>query len=138
MTVSQVDSSVQELRVRSEFAKGHVVRAFVREFADQAGMSADGIADLLLAVTEVFNNAVEHAHHFDASREIEVRVYRLPGAIRVDVEDQGPGFIPNTAQSTAPIDPTQRGIGLFLARHLVDELTFERGIGTIVHLTKRL
>ncbi|MBI3945667.1 MAG: ATP-binding protein [Armatimonadetes bacterium] len=138
MTASLLSGGLQELRIGSEFANGHQVRSFVREVARGASMGQEAMADLLLAVTEVFNNAVEHAHQFDAGREVAVRVHHLPHAIQVDVEDQGPGFAPGAATGVSPVLPTQRGLGLFLARQLVDDVTFERGAGTIVHLTKKL
>ncbi|HOJ20816.1 MAG TPA: ATP-binding protein [Armatimonadota bacterium] len=132
-----VDSDTRELRVSSEFRHGHRVRAFVREAVEECGFDKQAVADLMLAVTEIFNNAVEHAHHFEAHREVVIRVHRHQGAIQVDITDQGPGFVPREA-ATPPASflPTQRGLGLFLARNLMDEIHFSHGAGTTVHLVK--
>lgn len=127
-----------EWRVASEFRQGHAVREFVHGFAARCGMEPEAISDLLLAVTEVFNNAVEHGHRFDAQREVLVQVCRLDNAVRVDITDQGTGFTANTELQPARVQPTQRGLGLFLVRTLVDKVSFSHGSGTTVHLFKKL
>lgn len=136
MTFTEPIQDVRELRVSSEFRNSHRVREFVRDVARACKLDNESIADLALAVTEVFNNAVEHAHRFEAGREVVVRVYPRDGAVEVDVADQGPGFTPSENGPLTPPLPTQRGLGLFLARQLVDEVTFGRGAGTTVHLVK--
>ncbi|NLC55278.1 MAG: ATP-binding protein [Armatimonadetes bacterium] len=136
MTSSELLQGVQELRVGSEFRNSHRVREFVRGAARECNLGDEAVADLALAVTEVFNNAVEHAHRFEADRQIIVRVHPRPEAIQVDIVDEGPGFAPDEASLRAPATPTQRGLGLFLARQLVDRISFTRGPGTTVHLLK--
>lgn len=131
-----VDSDTRELRVSSEFRLGHTVRAFVREAAEECDLGTQAVADLMLAVTEIFNNAVEHAHRFEAHREVLIRVHRRQGALQVDITDQGPGFTPLETSSPASFFIKQRGLGLFLARQLVDEIRFSHGAGTTVHLVK--
>ncbi|MDH7569358.1 MAG: ATP-binding protein, partial [Armatimonadota bacterium] len=113
------------------------VREFVRGVVENTPLGREGTADLLLAVTEVFNNAVEHAHRFDASRQVVIRIHRRPDAVEVEVQDEGPGFTPPDVKVPSHVLPTQRGLGLFLARSLVDEVTFKHGPGTTVRLVKR-
>jgi hypothetical protein len=83
-------------------------------------------------VTEVYNNAVEHAHRFEAGREVVIRAHRCARGLQVDVADEGPGFSPAEVAHPSPVQPTQRGLGLFLARQLVDHLEFSHGSGTTV------
>ncbi len=134
--MTSVESDARELRVSSEFRHSHRVRAFIRQMAEECDLGKEAVADLVLAVTEVFNNAVEHAHRFEARREILVRVHLRRGALQVDITDEGSGFAPIEAAQPLPASPTQRGLGLFLARQLVDEMNFTHGPGTTVHLVK--
>lgn len=100
-------------------------------------MQREAIADLLLAATEVFNNAVEHAHQFRAEQEVSVRVHCDDGVMRVEVKDHGPGIHSRPVVYTPQqVPPTQRGLGLFIASQLVDSLTFHADAGTIVCLAK--
>ncbi len=137
MTSVEVESRTQEWRVRSEFRCGHTVREMVRSAAAECPLTPDGVGELLLAVTEVFNNAVEHAHRFDAERDILVRVQHLPDAIEVFVVDHGPGFQPAVLEAPEHVLPTQRGLGLFLASQLVDEISVTGNGGTTVRIVKR-
>ena len=72
---------------------------------------------VVLLVSELVSNAVKHA----ASSSIVVRCAVTPRCVRVDVADQGPGFVPDPG----PIDPSHvGGWGL----HLVDELSSRWGV----------
>lgn len=70
--------------------------------------------DVVLAVSELAANAVEHSA---AGRDdnFEVRIAHLPGAVRVEVHDHGGAGEPRLGRAG---EEATRGRGLFLVDHL--------------------
>lgn len=86
--------------------------------------------NLSTALAEVLTNAIAYGNRYDAARVVRVRVEVTPAAVRVHVTDDGEGFNPDAVP-----DPTlpenlehEDGRGLFVLRHLVDQVSFnEKG-----------
>jgi anti-anti-sigma factor len=104
------------------------LRSAVRGWAQDAGLDAGRIDDLLLAVGEAAANSVEHAYG-DRARAGRVRVdvaLDPGGAVTGEVADEGSWRPP-------PADPGFRGRGLRLVRELADEVRLLPGpSGTVV------
>jgi serine/threonine-protein kinase RsbW len=92
------------------------------------------LADIETAVGEALANAAEHGHKVDSGFEVCVYVER--DQIVIEVQDEGGGFR-STASGLKPAHDAPRGFGIFLMRHLMDEVDFDER-GTRVRLTKRL
>jgi serine/threonine-protein kinase RsbW len=104
------------------------VRAFVEGHAHAAGLSQDGVAELVLAVDEAVSNCVEHGLRGDEG-EIEVRVEPQRNALRVIIRDDAARFDPTRAPAThldlSPLDRAQPGgFGLELMNRLVDGIDY--------------
>jgi anti-sigma regulatory factor (Ser/Thr protein kinase) len=115
-------------------AKGMAaLRRRIAVYADQAGMIADRIADLQLAVTEIGTNAVRHA-----GRVATLRVWREPD--RVICEIRGAGEISDLmAGRVIPSPDSPRGRGLLIANRLCDLVqTHTAPAGTTTRLHMRL
>ena len=86
-----------------------------------AGVSADVLGDLKLALTEACTNSVRHAYA-DGNGVVEI-VYELyPDRLEVVVVDQGEGF---TRGETVPVDNddlSEGGLGIAIIEALADEL----------------
>ncbi|MGA2394381.1 MAG: ATP-binding protein [Candidatus Lustribacter sp.] len=96
---------------------------------------ADGdLADIETAVGEALANAAEHGHRAGSGFEVRVRVER--GSLVIEVQDEGGGF-PSVPVAVSPPHDAPRGFGIYLMRHLMDEVAFDER-GTCVRLTKRL
>jgi serine/threonine-protein kinase RsbW len=97
---------------------------------------ADGdLADIETAVGEALANAAEHGHR--AETGFEVRVFVERDRIVIEVQDEGGGFRSPRGESRKPAHDSPRGFGIYLMRHLMDEVDYNEG-GTCVRLTKRL
>lgn len=119
---------------RSVAEARHAVAAFARG----CGIGVVDVSDLMLAVGEACNNAVEHGHV--AGGEISVDCVHEQGVLTVAVSDAGPGFMP--ADRHAPGDGSMafvgRGRGIPIMRALMDRVTFGSNAGgTTVVLEKR-
>jgi len=112
-----------------------VARRAVRDFARAHGLEASLLSDIELAVGEALNNAAEHGNkergHVLVSCTIDD--HRLI----IEVQDDGPGFLPENIAAPNSADPALRGFGLYLMRTLMDDVSFADR-GRKVRLMKRL
>lgn len=92
------------------------------------------LADIETAVGEALANAAEHGHRAESGFEVRVRVERE--MLVIEVQDDGAGFDASPAVECPAYD-APRGFGIYLMRHLMDEVHYDIG-GTCVRLAKRL
>ena len=104
--------------------------------------------ELRLALEEIVRNAIEWGNRNDPSKKLRLSYCLLTDRITFRVEDEGKGFDP-TGLKDPSLNPQAHiherrasgkrmgGWGLFLARKMVDDVTFNRK-GNIVFLTKYL
>ena len=109
------------------------VRRLVSQRAAAAGMDPRRGHDLVLAVSEVANNSVRHAH----GRGV-LRVWQDGQVLICEVADRGRPDRPLVGG--APPTPGQEGgYGLWIARRLCDHVeTLSTGSGTVIRLYMRL
>lgn len=104
--------AVDELRVaRGELA---AVRALVSDHAHRAGLGANQVDDLRLALTEVAANSLDHGGGNGV-----LRAWREPGALVFEVRDGGQ-ITDLLAGRTTPHREQARGRGLWLVNQLCD------------------
>jgi serine/threonine-protein kinase RsbW len=92
------------------------------------------LADIETALGEALANAAEHGHRSDTG--FGVRAFVERDRIVIEIQDEGGGFR-SAATTPKPAHDAPRGFGIYLMRHLMDEVDFDEG-GTRVRLTKRL
>lgn len=121
---------VLEIPSRAEYIL--LTRLTVAGVGQAAGLGADSIYDLKLAVTEAVTNVIRHAAV--DSFQVEYRVLR--DAVEVTVTDAGGGF--NVEELTGK-PGEYGGFGLTVIRSLVDELVLDTtaGGGTRLKMVRR-
>jgi serine/threonine-protein kinase RsbW len=96
---------------------------------ETASLSENQRSDLAIALSEALANAAIHGNHLkpDCPVRVTVRVKAGTEAV-IEIEDAGPGFDhANTSDPTAEAHVLRPGgRGVFLMRHLVDELSYNR------------
>jgi anti-sigma regulatory factor (Ser/Thr protein kinase) len=118
------------------------VRAAVQEYADQAGMPADRVIDLVLVVHELVANAVRHG-----AGTGRLRIWSQPDGLRCEITDDGPAARGTEAGHEKPrgdpepdpdLDPDPdpdlanpwpyvNGHGLWVARKVADRMHVRSG-----------
>lgn len=86
--------------------------------------------NLRTALAEVLANAIVYGNRLDPTKLVRVEINCGPEAVRIDVADDGIGFDPSGIPdpTTAVNVERDNGRGLFVLRHLVDQVEFnERG-----------
>ena len=120
------------------------VRLLLSGTAARADLTVAEINDLQTAVGEACNNCIEHAFTEEersaGKARMQITITVTKGEVKVEVEDSGRGFDPKrVARPLVPDVGSTKGLGLYLAEQLTDEMRVESapGSGTKVTLVKR-
>ena len=139
------------LRVSCRLLTADRLVRFLTEFEETVPVPDRDL--LMTAFREMLLNAMEHGGGFDSEKVVEVTAARTARAIVYHFQDPGMGFSASTAQVAAARGPDDimtaalkraelgmrpGGLGVLIARQIVDELVYnERGneVLLIKHLT---
>jgi anti-sigma regulatory factor (Ser/Thr protein kinase) len=107
-------------------------RSFLRGLATEAGFSNRTTEEVLLAVMEACNNAIEHS----GSGEWRLAWRAFNSCLEFEVQDDGQFKQP----LPLPVDASSRGRGMLLMMALMDSVSVRRGTagdpGSAVRLVK--
>ena len=103
------------------------VRRVVEAAAQSAGLPADHVYEVVLAVHEACANVIQHAYAGRPGGTFTVACHRQPGGLEVRVRDQGKPFDIQAAAELPPDELREGGRGVFLIRRLMDEVDSRRG-----------
>jgi len=94
------------------------------------------------AFMEIFNNIVIHAYQRRAGGQIEIEIALSSDAIVIEVHDTGRAFdLDNVAALPTDLDEEslpEGGMGIHIAKTMLDEMTYEPGPPNVWRLCKRL
>ena len=123
-----------KLQVPSSAENLLMIRAFVVQVGEQAGLDPEGVDSLELAVDEACANVIEHAYGNDASQEITVRAVFDADEIRIGIVDGGRGFdpaaVPSEELPKLIAERRSGGLGLRIIRSVMDQVRYEIEPGT--------
>ena len=113
-----------------------IIESFIDNAKEKYALNDDIYGNIMIAVTESVNNAILHGNKGDKSKSVDLRLKLEENTIRFTVEDEGEGFqYDELPDPTAPENlENPGGRGIFLMKHLCDEVTF-REEGRVVELT---
>ena len=133
------DSSVEtiELRLPCKAEWVGVARLAVAGVANRLNFSVEDIDDLKLAVAEACTNCIQHAGDSD---EVRIACAVHGDKLVVTVEDHGKGFDGGGIVPRMLGEPKVGGLGVFLIRTLMDDVSYEVDphTGTKLTMTKHL
>jgi len=103
-----------------------MIESFIDNAKERFNLDDDIYGNIMIAVTESVNNAIKHGNHGDQSKNVQLSLHFEESMIRFRVEDEGDGFDhKNLPDPTAPENIDKPGgRGIFLMRHLSDEVKF--------------
>ena len=118
----------QKLLIPSTAENIVLVEKLVDDVCDLFDIKEEIYGHILVALTEAVNNAIQHGSKANSNSNIEVTFKVIKNeTLFFTVKDQGPGFDFNNLPD--PTDPKNlekpTGRGIFLMRHLCDNVTFE-------------
>jgi len=118
---------IDSLQIPSDFSSLVDVENLVDRVCGNLGVEEDSYGNILIAVTEAVNNAIQHGNVFDTKLFVDVAVGDQPTEFCFNVKDQGKGFdFSNLPDPTAPENiMKENGRGIFLMKSLSDNVEFD-------------
>lgn len=112
-----------------------MIESFIDNARERFKLDDDIYGNIMIAITEAVNNAIKHGNRSDSSKNVSLSLSLEERLIKFRVQDEGPGFdYENLPDPTSPENLEKPGgRGIFLMKHLSDEVEFKEG-GRIVEL----
>lgn len=113
-----------------------IIESFIDNAKEKFNLDDDIYGNIMIAVTETVNNAIIHGNKGDRNKNVTISLSLNDNVIKFMVEDQGMGFdYHNLPDPTSPENLDKpSGRGIFLMKHLSDEVSFLNN-GRIVELS---
>jgi serine/threonine-protein kinase RsbW len=100
---------------------------------------ADGFSEQVLsAVGEAVNNITLHGYRDRPSDIIRARMRIDGGVLRLAIEDYGASFDPLSVRLPDLDALPESGLGIYIIRCLMDEVSYESGRPNVLSLAKRI
>lgn len=113
---------IETLLLKTHREEVHKIEQFAERIADQYNIGDSYFANILLSLTEAFNNAMLHGNKLDEKKNIKVEFYMSNKEMIFVVSDEGFGF---NAEDFLKIETENQGRGLLLIKHVSDSIEFE-------------
>jgi serine/threonine-protein kinase RsbW len=117
-------------------------RRFVEETAARFQVAPEAISKLVLAVDELVTNIIVHGYEGQPG-SIEIELRSIGADLQIRLIDQSPPFDPTRVpdpDTTLPLEERPLGgMGIYLARKIMDRMTYraDTGRGNELTLLKR-
>ncbi len=116
-----------------------IVESFIDNAKERFHLNDDIYGNIMIAVTESVNNAIVHGNQNASNKNVSLKLNLDANALKITVRDEGLGFDYNTLPDpTAPENLAEPGgRGIFLMKHLSDEVHFEdqgRSVSMVFYL----
>lgn len=120
---------IRTLKLPSNVESISSIENLIDEISIELALNDDLYGNVLISVTEAVNNAIQHGNKYQNELLVTALVLDQSDAFCFSVSDEGSGFdFSNLPDPTAPQNIlNEHGRGVFLMRHLADEVEFEEG-----------
>lgn len=111
---------------KSEIKNINLVEKLIDDISTKYQLHSDIYGKLLLAVVEGVNNAIVHGNKLEKDKDVILQYEVTDKEIQFVISDNGPGF--DHEKLPDPTKPENiektHGRGIFLMKHLADEVDF--------------
>ena len=120
-------SIIEKVKLPTDYNSLVDVEALVGNVCEKLGVVEDAYGNVLIAVTEAVNNAIEHGNAMNKDLLVSVFVGDDDSGFCFNVMDEGKGFdYTNLPDPTSPENILkENGRGIFLMKNLADEVFFD-------------
>ena len=131
---------IESLKVPSNFESINKVEVLIDSVCSKLLVNEDYYGNVLIAVTEAVNNAIQHGNKESDDLMVDLYVGDKETDFCFSVTDSGPGFdFKNLPDPTAPENiEKENGRGIFLMKSLAEEVEFEdNGRSVNIYFSKK-
>ncbi len=112
-----------------------IIESFIDNAKEKFKLNDDIYGNIMISVTESVNNAIKHGNQNITTKNVSISLLLNESQLKFRIEDEGVGFdYNNLPDPTAPENLEKPGgRGIFLMKHLADEVVFSEN-GSVVEL----
>lgn len=116
----------KDISIQSNIANLRRIEEFIESVAPLYAIGKETYGEVLVAVMEAVNNAINHGNKRDESKVVEVCFEKEGDTLIVTVSDEGTGFRPELIPDPTKPENIEKisGRGVFLMRSLSDGIEF--------------
>lgn len=118
----------EKVKIASNTENIRLVERLVEDVCEVFNVNEDNYGNILIAVTEAVNNAIQHGNQGNPDKQIQIGFESSGKNIIFSVADEGKGFDYNNLPD--PTDPLNidkpHGRGVFLMKNLADKVEFNQ------------
>ncbi|GMQ30139.1 ATP-binding protein [Algoriphagus confluentis] len=106
-----------------------IIESFIDNAKESFDINDDIYGNIMISVTECISNAIIHGNRGDKNKLVNLELKMEDDQLKFIIQDEGQGFdLSELPDPTAPENLEKPGgRGIFLIRHLSDEVKFEDG-----------
>lgn len=123
------------MQIGSQPESINLVEKLIDEIKGEYNIHEECYGNMLVAVTEAVNNAIQHGNKYDPDKKVNIAYEVEAEQIAFTITDEGVGFdylnLPDPTDPANLEKPTGRGV--FLMKHLADQIIFSED-GRVVEL----
>lgn len=120
----QIPSIIENIRM---------IESFIDNAKERFHLDEDLYGNIMIAVTEAVNNAIKHGNSGNSAKNVFLSLTLDDNLLKFLIKDEGTGF--NYSDLPDPTSPENiekpGGRGIFLMKHLSDEVEFLDGGKTV-------
>jgi serine/threonine-protein kinase RsbW len=121
-----IPSKCEHIKISSTNTNIRLVEKLIDDVCQVYKVNEDSYGNILIAVTEAVNNAIQHGNQNNPEKFVEIGFNNVNQLLTFNVSDEGNGFNYNALPD--PTDPANidkpHGRGIFLMRNLADSVEF--------------
>ena len=123
---TQKNIDVITLQIPSLPENLRIIESFIDNVKEQYHISEDIYGNIIISVIECVNNAIIHGNKSNSQKNVELKLSFGDNYVKFSVKDEGNGFDYHSLPDPTSVENIEKvgGRGVFLMRHLADEVHF--------------
>lgn len=106
-----------------------IIESFIDNAREKFEINDDIYGNIMISVTECISNAIIHGNESNKNKLVHLELLIEDELLKFIIEDEGSGFDINDQQDPTSPENIEKigGRGIFLIKHLSDDVKFEEG-----------
>lgn len=104
-----------------------IIESFIDNAKEKFNINDDIYGNIMISVTECVSNAIVHGNKENAKKTVKLELVFMDNQLKFVIEDQGEGFDYQSLKDPTSPENLEKpgGRGVFIMRHLSDEVDFQ-------------